>query len=439
MSSSTSSNVVWNNNLFDCEPVWSREPDPSVISTLARDHLDIPESTPISVNFFRQGAFNKLYTIKSNLSKSYIFRVTLPVEPFYKTASEVATLSYLRHHTSIPVANVVAHSTTTENALGFEWILMECLPGVSLRDIWANFPGDKESEETNDSDSLTASALVPWEQKEEISRAVARYLLQLRKISFKAIGSLYLRSDLKEITAIDTEDPQFVIGPLVSMNFFYGGIRSRVTRDLGPYNNEHHYASALTDVVLREFKLAQELDPDDPQYDEDLIDESPEILEAIEMLQSVLDIVFSRETDPAKYILHHHDLSLANILVDPETFKITGIVDWECIGVVPRWADRHPQFLEGPEVEMEVERLQKSDIDVARRQRWENWEKMRLRQVFDAVIREKDEMKREYILNLNIVIIWSRKVIKWTQEIRDNTVLDVGIQSTECRCEPLLN
>ena len=211
------------------------------------------------------------------------------------------------------------------------------------------------------------------------------------------------------------------------MNFFYRGIRSRVPRDLGPYNNEHHYASALTDVVLREFKLAQELDPDDPQYDEDLIDESPQILEAIEMLQGVLDIVFSQETDPTKYILHHHDLSLANILVDPETFKITGVVDWECIGVVPRWEDRHPQFLEGPEVEMELERLDKNDIDAARRQRWENWEKMRLRQVFNAVIREKDEMKREYILNLNIVLVWPRKVVKWAQEIRDNAV-DVGIR-----------
>ena len=194
---------------------------------------------------------------------------------------------------------------------------------------------------------------------------MARYLL---KISFKSIGSLYLRSDLKEKTVIDREDPQFVIGPLVSLNFFYGGIRSSVPRDLGPYTNEHYYASALTDVVLREFKPAHNFDPDDPQYDQDLIDDGPEILKAFEMLRSVLDSVFS-QTDLARYILHHHDLSLANILVDPETFKISDIVDWECIGVVPRWEDRHPRFLEGPEVEMGLERLQKSDTDAARRER----------------------------------------------------------------------
>lgn len=55
----------------------------------------------------------------------------------------------------------------------------------------------------------------------------------------------------------------------------------------------------------------------------------PEILEAIEMLQSVLNIVFSQGTDPAGYILHDHDLSLTNILVD---------VDWECSAKMVRYA-----------------------------------------------------------------------------------------------------
>ena len=35
----------------------------------------------------------------------------------------------------------------------------------------------------------------------------------------------------------------------------------------------------------------------------------------------------------------HNDLSLANIIKDPTTFKVTGVVDWECIGTVPRWED----------------------------------------------------------------------------------------------------
>ena len=53
-------------------------------------------------------------------SHQYILRVTWPVEPFYKTASEVATLSYLREHTTIPVPGVIAHSSSAENELGCE-------------------------------------------------------------------------------------------------------------------------------------------------------------------------------------------------------------------------------------------------------------------------------------------------------------------------------
>ena len=422
--------IVWTKNLFDSEPVWPRDPDSSVISTIARRHLRIPAGSSISVTFSTEGAFNKLYTIESPyISNYYIFRVTLPVESFYKTASEVATLLYLRRHTSIPIAEVVAYSATSDNELGFEWILMEGLTGVCLRDIWPRFPGDKELEKTGGSQS----APIPWEQKEEISRTVARYLLQLRNISFTSIGSLYLRSDIKENAITDTEDPQFIIGPLVSLNFFYGGLRSRVPRDRGPYTNEHRYAGAFIDVVLHELELAQQLDPDDPQYDDDLMDDGPEILQGIKMLQSVLDIIFSREPDKSGYTLHHHDLSLANILVDPKSFQITGIVDWECVGVVPRWEDTHPQFLEAPEVELELESLEVGDVDPLRMERWENWEKMRLRKVFDAGIQEKDRLKREFMLHLNSIHVWSRKAIKWAEEVKHLQLIKSGenyLQST---------
>jgi aminoglycoside phosphotransferase (APT) family kinase protein len=62
----------------------------------------------------------------------YVFRVTPLVEPFYKIAGEVATLSYIREHTSISVPRIIAHNSTADNQLGFEWIPMEEIPGVSL-------------------------------------------------------------------------------------------------------------------------------------------------------------------------------------------------------------------------------------------------------------------------------------------------------------------
>lgn len=47
------------------------------------------------------------------------------------------------------------------------------------------------------------------------------------------------------------------------------------------------------------------------------------------------------------YRLHHGDLNLANILVSPGSFEITGIMDWEMINIVPLWkASYYPVFLQ---------------------------------------------------------------------------------------------
>jgi hypothetical protein len=62
-------------------------------------------------------------------------RVTIPVDPYFKTASKVATLKFLSQHTSIPVPSVIAYDTSPENQLGFEWTLMTRLPGVPLKEL----------------------------------------------------------------------------------------------------------------------------------------------------------------------------------------------------------------------------------------------------------------------------------------------------------------
>jgi aminoglycoside phosphotransferase (APT) family kinase protein len=91
----------------------------------------------------------------------YIFRATTPVEPFFKTVDEVATLSYLREHTSIPVPRVIAHSSTSDNEVGCEWILMEKIPGVALADAWRD---------------------IDLETKSRVTRSVVGYVRQLRDL-----------------------------------------------------------------------------------------------------------------------------------------------------------------------------------------------------------------------------------------------------------------
>ena len=74
--------------------------------------------------------------------------------------------------------------------------------------------------------------------------------------------------------------------------------------------------------------------------------------------------------------LLHSDLSLNDIMVDPNALKITGIIDWDCTNTSPKWQDTYPQFLTGPEVEEEPDRVEPVDKDGFRNEVWDDWEKM---------------------------------------------------------------
>ena len=75
-----------------------------------------------------EGTFNKLYSICSpHHPQYYITRITLR---FFNTESECATHAYIRSYTSIPVPYVIAYSSSSENPLGFEWMLSEKIEAV---------------------------------------------------------------------------------------------------------------------------------------------------------------------------------------------------------------------------------------------------------------------------------------------------------------------
>jgi len=316
-------------------PRWPVDPDISVIESLSRNCLKILIERRLNVIFLAEGAFNKLYTISISSDGGvesrlpYVFRVTLPVEPFYKTASEVATLSYVREHTSLPVPRIIAYNSTTENELGFEWILMEKIPGVSLKSVWHK---------------------MGMEVKERETRLVARYVQQLYdRCSFDVIGNLYFREDLLDgtVRTVPTTDDRFVIGPIVTAFMFAGGRKLRLLRNLGPYSDDGEYMAALTDAEVEDMKFLQSPEArayDD--FDEDVAKDAPVIVEALRDLQEFRATLFPSQPPSA---LSHHDLTLSNILVDPATFEVTGIVDWECTGTRPRLEDRYPVLFSSKE------------------------------------------------------------------------------------------
>ena len=108
-------------------------------------------------------------------------------------------------------------------------------------------------------------------------------------------------------------------------------------------------------------------------------------------------------------------------MINPDTLKISGIIDWECINAIPKWQDTYPQFLTGYELEKELARVEPGDEDLVQNEHWDDWEKMQLRRVFDEVAGplvgdHLAKLKREFVGQIEIVEFTQPMVKRWMEE-----------------------
>lgn len=314
--------LKWTTATFGLEPHWTKELDINTISRIARKYLGHDEEVPIDVTFHAKGAFNKLYKV-STLGSNCLMRVSLPVNPHHKTESEVATIGFVRNETDLPVPRIIAFDSDNQNKLGFEWILMELMPGVPLKKRWRR---------------------MSWESKEEIIRRLVKYQAQLFEKRFAGIGNLFIQHH--GVTEAHWEGHTlarpFILGRIVSLIFFWG---DHLTHDVprGPFKTSHEWLrTRLQFVLIDQERILRTSD------DEDDIEDAEFAKDLAERMLQVLPTVFSPDTSRIELsILFPDDLSMQNILVD-ENSEMTAVVDWECVSMMPPWrACQLPQLLEG--------------------------------------------------------------------------------------------
>lgn len=163
---------IWRNNKSTgiLDPVWPRQPEMDTFRKVAIHFLP-PDFADAHISIFSKGDFHRVYLLKSrSTTAEYMMRVALPVDPFFKTESEVATMEYVRKHSSIPVPKFIAYAASASTKLGFEWILMERIHGVPLDTVWDR---------------------MPFEAKMELTAELARSLKQLWERPFPLLGSIY--------------------------------------------------------------------------------------------------------------------------------------------------------------------------------------------------------------------------------------------------------
>jgi hypothetical protein len=243
---------------FDVVPIWTIEPDISVVKAIAQPYL--PLGIPYTASPFAAGAFNKLFLLSPDGTDhdlpSFILRVTLPVDPHWKTASEVATLSYVSDHTSITVPKVIAYDPSAQNDLGFEWIFMTCLPGVPLRELWS-------------------TSLLSWQERVCITEKISEYIRQMQALHSNRMGSLYL-SDQQHPTPKNhsprfirlKSDPRYSIGPVVAIPFFYTN-RVNLPSDRGPFSSSYAWLRSLLHLQIASAVDQIVVDQSEDGYDSD--------------------------------------------------------------------------------------------------------------------------------------------------------------------------
>ncbi|KAH6854490.1 phosphotransferase enzyme family-domain-containing protein [Chaetomium sp. MPI-CAGE-AT-0009] len=322
--------LEWDDGGFDLRPRWARQPQLDKIAQVCRRVLGLSTEDRCLVTFHAEGAFNKVYLVESPRGTS-LLRVSLPVDPKHKTRGEVTTLRWIRRMTHAPVPKVIAFDDSQDNEVGFEWILMELMPGVSAYKRWRRM----------------SMAEKTWlvEQVAEFQSQLFRHCLEDAR--FQSIGTLSPGNPESEHTPSGDPKP----GRIVSRMFFMGDhFNYDVPR--GPFRSSHDWLSAYLSIIRKEQAkvLAEEEDGDDREDAEDC-------LRIATKLTELLPKIFPPLQNPAEQtVVWHDDLSLSNILVDDDD-KVTGLIDWECVSCKPLWmAAEMPEFLLGPTREEEPNR-----------------------------------------------------------------------------------
>jgi hypothetical protein len=139
-------------------------------------------------------------------------------------------LEYLRAELNIPVPKVFAWSTTCDNPVGCEYIIMEVAPGDALNTVWPTLEVDKKF--------AVIDGIISMQKR------IVQFNTKL-----SGYGSLYFVKDaiamgiprrIPVFTAKD--DARFCLGPLANRNFFHPALKLAGV-DCGPCTSTSSAAS----------------------------------------------------------------------------------------------------------------------------------------------------------------------------------------------------
>ncbi|KAH7869908.1 uncharacterized protein C8R40DRAFT_1176228 [Lentinula edodes] len=211
-----------------------------------------------------------------------------------KMPSEIATMRYLKDHSTIPIPTIHGYDADADRHVGGTWLVMEY--------VWH---------------TLTTT------QREQLALSLADLWSQLMLQTFNQIGSLY-----------ECPEGQFAVGPMTflpSKNHY--AIAPPDRAKCGPFNTAKEWLEATARQELA-YRLSLSPQPD----------ASSRINSVLDLIRVSEDLESSIKWEASRLSIEHVDYSTHNVLVSPvDPTKIMAVIDWEGARIVPMWA-MNPAF-----------------------------------------------------------------------------------------------
>ena len=279
---------------------------------------------------FHHGTFNLCFRLHwDDGEEDWLIRFPIPGKAFFTEEmvhNEVALMEYLHKNTSVPVPKVIAHGTADENPAGVgPFIIMTWIDGVRMVDLIR----DKN---TADGEDPRLDPNIGEEALLKLYSQVSKVLLDLWSLDFNSIGCFDFN---KEGNTLEIKRPPFTIGGMELVKF--GGFpETRLFSNT--FSSSLDYFTALADNHFKH--LEDQLNSVDNSRD------CRQKYACRYLFKSIVTLFTKKEDNNGPFKLFCEDLSPANILVDPKTLKITGVIDWEFSYIAPaQFAAAPPEWL----------------------------------------------------------------------------------------------
>ncbi|KFY95513.1 hypothetical protein V500_02740 [Pseudogymnoascus sp. VKM F-4518 (FW-2643)] len=305
--------IAWNQKLSRVGPA---------VCQLASKFRD---NRPCYVADLKCGSFNFCIKVQFEVDgEEWMLRFPIPGKVMFaeqKVRAEVATIRYIKEKTDIPVPTVIAYGMADDNPTGLgPFLITTFVKGTLLGEML-------KADSVDDQGDKVLSSDIPDSTLEVVYRQIADIILELSEHNFDKIGSLSLNDD--DTWSIGS-------GPLT--------LNSNELARCGDVHVESRVYSSAADYLL---DIAEQniIHLEKQRNSIDSAADARRKYTARHLFRAAVPSFVSRRYNQGPFKLFCDDFRPGNILVD-DSFKITGIIDWEwCYAAPFQFAYSPPRWL----------------------------------------------------------------------------------------------